>query len=433
MKKALFVLLLVSACLYASESEDPVRKLLSNDPDSRRDAAEQILRSKNKRYIPSLLELAFYFTFRKDVQAYESLQDLLLKLSGEKSPQRYFGWLQWVGAHSEIKPLPEYFLLKREIFGLVDPAFASFLSNEKSFRIRPEEIVWGGVKKDGIPALKNPPHIRGAEATYLKESDKVFGVAVGGDYRAYPLRIMDWHEMANDEVGGLPVSLSYCTLCGSAILYSGKVGDKTFTFGSSGLLYRSNKLMYDHNTESLWSELQGEPVAGKLVDQGIRLEILPVVLSTWGEWKRRHPETTVLSLSTGYQRDYNVEPYKQYFESKELMFPVPVLNDRLAPKDFVFVLRAGTRSKAYPLDLLLKKGLVVDRVGDKMVALVGDSNSKSVRAYNCRSNQVDLKWQALEDHLVSPDCSQKCSRLPGHLAYWFGWYAQFPNADLYEE
>ena len=185
----------------------------------------------------------------------------------------------------------------------------------------------------------------------MRDSDYVFGIVLGGEARAYPLRIMDWHEMANDVVGGAPVSIPYCTLCGSAIAYNPKIGETTYTFGSSGLLYRSNKLMYDHNTQSLWSALSGEPVAGKLVDRDLKLEVLPIVRTTWGEWKRKHPETTVLDIRTGHDRDYNKEPYKEYFESSKTMFPVPVEDSRVALKEFVFALRIGKIRKAYPLNI----------------------------------------------------------------------------------
>jgi hypothetical protein len=430
---ACLMLLIAPARVWTSEADDPVRTLLSANPSERQIAAKAILASGDKRYLPSLLEIAFFHTYRKDAESYGEVNEILQKLSGEKSIRRYFGWLQWIGAHPEIKPLPRYLALKREIFGKIDPAFAKFLGDEKSLRIRAEEIVWGGVLKDGIPALIRPPNIPAEQATYLKDTDRVFGVSLGDETRAYPLRIMDWHEMANDVVGGIPVSLSYCTLCGSAILYHGKANHQSFTFGSSGLLYRSNKLMYDHSTESLWSELQGIPVAGKLVDQGIHLEVLPIVLTTWDDWKRRHPRTTVLSLNTGYQRNYNVGPYEKYFESKDLMFPVPFLNEKLRPKDFVFVLRLGVRNKAYPLDLLLKKRFLKDRLAEHMVVLTGDPGSRSVRAYQCDTETVQSDWTSTEEFLISPDGTQRCSRLPGHLAYWFGWHAQFPTADLYED
>jgi hypothetical protein len=120
--------------------------------------------------------------------------------------------------------------------------------------------------------------------------DPVIGVAINGDVRAYPRRIIDWHEMVNDVVGGVPVSLAYCTLCGSAVLYDGRLEGRTLRFGTSGLLYRSNKLMYDRETRTLWEQYSGEPVWGPLVGSGLRLEVLPAVHTRWSEWSCTRPQ-----------------------------------------------------------------------------------------------------------------------------------------------
>ena len=133
------------------------------------------------------------------------------------------------------------------------------------------------------------------EADYLDADNVVFGIALNGEARAYPRRILDWHEMANDVVGGVPVSLAYCTLCGAAIAYdtrpeaTGFGGAEPVTFGTSGLLFRSNKLMYDRQTNTLWSQLLGEAVEGPL--KGTRLEFLPSWQTTWEDWKTQHPNT----------------------------------------------------------------------------------------------------------------------------------------------
>ena len=162
----------------------------------------------------------------------------------------------------------------------------------------------GGVNIDGIPTSGAPRVHCAEEATWINDDDLVIGVEIGGDARAYPRRIIDWHEMVNDTVGGIPVSLAYYTLCGSAILYDGRVGDEVYEFGTSGLLYRSNKLMYDRTTRTLWEQYTGEPVWGSLVGSGIRLDILPVVVTTWQAWYADHPDTTVLSIDTGFVRNY---------------------------------------------------------------------------------------------------------------------------------
>ena len=143
--------------------------------------------------------------------------------------------------------------------------------------------------KDGIPALTNPKQVAPEQATYLTDDELVFGVEIDGDARAYPLRILDWHEMLNDVVGGVPVTLAYCTLCGSGILYDTRVPGRAepFVFGSSGFVYRSNKLMYDQATHSLWNQFTGRPVVGPLTGSGIELKVLPVTLASWRDWLAR--------------------------------------------------------------------------------------------------------------------------------------------------
>ena len=170
----------------------------------------------------------------------------------------------WQQAHPEIKPFDGFDAFKADVMAVIDPNFRLFLKPGVEHEIRLEEIVWGGVKKDGIPALTNPKHIAAADATYLDDDELVFGIEIAGDARAYPLRILDWHEMLNDVVGGVPVTLAYCTLCGSGILYDARVPghDEPFVFGSSGFIYRSNKLMYDQATHSLWHQFTGRPVVG---------------------------------------------------------------------------------------------------------------------------------------------------------------------------
>ncbi len=173
----------------------------------------------------------------------------------------------WQEAHPDVVPHTSYRDLKLEIFQRIDPNFLKFLggsrSDRENLKIRLEEITWGGVRVDGIPSLDDPELIDAANASYLLGDDLVFGVAINGDVRAYPLRIMGWHEMFNETIGGVPVALAYCTLCGAGILFETDVEgrDKPFVFGSSGFLYRSNKLMFDRETNSLWNQFTGEPVS----------------------------------------------------------------------------------------------------------------------------------------------------------------------------
>ena len=305
----------------------------------------------------------------------------------------------------------------------------------------------GGVHVDGIPALQNPRFVAAAEATYLSDAEPVFGVEIAGDARAYPLRILDWHEMANDVVGGVPVALAYCTLCGAGVLYDARAGGRTFTFGSSGFLYESNKLMFDRQTDTLWNQLTGEPVNGPLAEGVLALKRLPVVVTSWGRWRGAHPATRVLDIHTGYDRDYTPgKAYGKYFASPDLMFPVWKRSRALSDKAWIFALLVGSSPKAYPLDALARERVVDDTLGGTPVVLLADPTppeAREVRAYARGAfrfkpgkdtlapvDQEGRPWRATEEALEGPG-GEKLPRLPGHLAYWFGWFSFYPRTEIY--
>ncbi len=379
--------------------------------------------------------------------------DTLRDLTGEEQlGTDWFEWIQWVSEHPEHGVPPTYLWWKGELLSTVDPRFREFLPAEGApHTIRPEEIVWGGVRVNGIPSLDDPEVIEAHAARYLEHDEQVFGVFLNGEARAYPLRIMNWHEMTNDAVGDVPFSLAYCTLCGSGILFDTRRTDglAPYRFHTSGLLYRSNKLMYDADTRSLWNQFTGRPVVGELVDAGIALPILPLTLTTWGEWAAQHPDTTVLSLNTGHERPYNKPgtpgaAYYDYFASPSLMFPggPRTGEDALRPKSQVFVVVTDTgESTAYPLDVLRDAPVLNDTIGWTSVVVVTDA-SGGAQAY-ARADHTFLSggadeiidergraWAATADGLSGPD-GELAARLPGHVAFWFAYASFRPDGRLY--
>lgn len=364
----------------------------------------------------------------------------LKRITGAKG-EDWSEWMLWQEANPQVGTMPGFAKLQARVLARIDPNFVQFLSGDQRHSIRLEEITWGGVIKDGIPALTNPSLVAAGSsaAKYLGPDDLVFGVVINGDVRAYPLRILDWHEMFNDVIGGVPVSLAYCTLCGSGILFETTLeGRKSpLVFGSSGFLYRSNKLMYDTETHSLWNQFTGRPVVGPLTDSKIELKTRPVVITRWADWLERHPGTKVLSLDTGHRRDYGPgAAYGSYFASPELMFPTNVDETKARQKDYVFALRSSGTEKAWPLKLFAGGAVINDRAGIVDLVLVGDAATRTVRAYRSDGKQfakgakpdevtADGKiWRVTEDALVGPD-SQSLARLPGHIAYWFAWSGYF--------
>ena len=412
------------------EAAKLARKVIVPNPAAREVALMAIARRGKPDMAAALIQLLRFIS--EDA----AVQRTLEQLTGANPGTDWHDWMLWQQAHPEIKPFAGFDAFKADALAIVDENFRLFLQAGVPHEIRLEEITWGGVIKDGIPALVNPTLIAPIQATYLTPEELVFGVEINGDARAYPLRIMDWHEMFNDVIGGVPVALAYCTLCGSGILYETDVEgfEAPLVFGSSGFLYRSNKLMYDQATHSLWNQFTGRPVVGPLTGSGIELKVRPVAITSWQNWHRRHPDTRVLSLETGYQRDYRPgRPYGAYFASPDLMFPALLADDSLSPKAYVFALRDGAHDKAWPLDSFIDEKVQNDRVGDLDLVLIGDHTTLSVRAYRAEGRQFEAvegepealrsngeTWQITEEALIGPD-GQRQLRLPGHIAYWFAW------------
>ncbi len=389
-----------------------------------------------------MLVETLYFSLNRDVAG-----DFLRLL--EKKTSKNFGfdiqkWHQWLW-NKPSSYSPEYFEFKAALHSYIDPRFEKYFSqrSERS-TIRLDEVIWGGVKQDGIPPLRNPKMITASQADYLSDNDIVFGIEVNGDVRAYPKRILAWHEMFTDTVGGIPVAGVYCTLCGTVILYETQIGEKMYQLGTSGFLYRSNKLMYDKATQSLWSTLEGEPVIGPLTGKNIRLPFRSVVTTSWGEWKKRHPESSVLSLDTGYTRDYGEGvAYKDYFATDDLMFQVPEPDTRLNNKDVILAIRIPDRTEkslAISSKFLAKspvystsfEGVQLTVFTDRSGAhRVYDTRGLSFASYNDNDIAIDqsgTQWLVKENELVSANKSLK--RIPSYNAFWFGFKAAFPGTEL---
>ena len=433
----LSILLAAAPVPTAALSDDEVArhsdKLVFGGRDELLAALEAFQARGRPDVAPSLiLALRYAGTAQAEIEA------ALAELTGHEA-EGWFEWMLWQQAHPEVAAHPSYARLKLKLFATIDPRFLRFLvpaaSEPESMRIRLEEITWGGVGVDGIPSLDDPELIAAAEADYLRDDDLVFGVEINGDARAYPLRIMGWHEMFNETIGGVPVALAYCTLCGAGILFETQVEGREapFVFGSSGFLYRSNKLMFDRETDSLWNQFTGEPVVGPLAGSGIKLKIRPVAITSWGRWRARKPDTRVLSLDTGHSRDYGSGVvYQDYFASPKLMFPALVDETRLKQKDYVFGIRSVGAAKAWPVAAFGEGRVINDRVGQQEVVLIGDARTRSVRAYAREGRSFEASvdrrqlsgpgglWRVEEEALVGPD-GTRLARIAGHISYWFAW------------
>lgn len=350
----------------------------------------------------------------------------------------------------ESDPHPRYDEFKGQVLTRVDPRFVEHFPSGVPTTIRLDQIEWGGVRRDGIPPLRNPEMVSAGDADWLDDDHVVFGIEINGDARAYPKRILAWHEMFCDTVGDVPVAGVYCTLCGTMIVYDCRWQDATYDLGTSGLLYQSNKLMYDQQTLSLWSTLTGQPVVGSLVGKQIALPRFPVVTTTWGQWRTLHPASRVLSLNTGQQRDYSEgAAYRDYFATDDLMFQVPRLDNRLANKEEVLALRSddGSEAVAFAAGFLRDNPVYHDRFQNESIVILTDASGAN-RAYESGSiefvewDQRDVatdstgrKWTVTETELVADNDQSNppqdpLTRIPSHRAFWFGWYSAYPETRL---
>src|SRR5262245_15128305 len=383
----------------------------------------------------------------------ERLYDVLRQKTGQSIPNYQKNeWYLWLWS----QPAPDPAVLNRmrhEFYSKnVYPlgTLAGHFKDNPKITVRADEIRWGGILRDGPPTIFRPQMIRAAEATYLADTDRIFGVSVNGDARAYPRRVMGHHEIVIDKVGGEHITSVYCPLCEAMIAYHSHTSDGTsHEFGTSAFVYRSNKLLYDRDSLSLWSTLKGEPVLGRLVGAGMSLRRSPVVTTSWGEWRKTHPGTLVLSLR-GLPRvlptgafDYTEgAAYREYYETDKLMFAVPTRDQRLKNKDEVFVIRVNSDRtptaisteflRAHPVHQLL--------MGEDQVLVVttpgGANRAFAAAGRRFRSELVEGRviddsggaWAIHEDALKSG--SVTLARLPAHRAFWFAWHAAFPNTLL---
>lgn len=444
--------------------------LLDDPPDTiaLAEAFEEIRRERDVRFVAPLIEIV-RATNTKIVHMDATYVALLEDLTGLPYGRGWDRWAVWYGG-TTLTPPPGFLAWKGELLAGIDPRFADFLREGVPSTIRIESVVWGSVPVDGITPLDQPPVLPAEAATYLLPEEPVFGLVVNGEARAYPFRIMDAHEMANDTLGGVPIALAYCTLCGTGIAYDRRGADGiVYSFSTSGLLYENNKLMYDRQTNTLWQQFTGRPAIGPLVEasagtDGPWLNVLPVVVATWESWLTAHPETTVLDLETGIGSGYTPgHPYLQYFTSGDLYYPLSQRSADLIAKAWVFGLRVGEATKVYGLRGTIRRGVTNDRVGDVDVAVVGFGDAIEVAADGGPAGELTYiaggevrayerpaglnfapgvdpltvldhrgrAWTVTEEALVGPD-GERAPRLVGHISYWFPWYSAYPDTEIYQ-
>lgn len=286
-----------------------------------------------------------------------------------------------------------------------------FVTDGVKHSIQINEILSGGPPKDGIPSIDDPKFISADVASgYLTDDSPGLGLFYKGEARFYPYQIMVWHELANDTVAGDALLISYCPLCVTGIVFDRNIDGVDTEFGVSGKLWRSNLLMYnraeDSEDESLWSQVLAEAVVGK--DTGRKLTIVQSDAVLFGDWKKKHSDTKVLSKETGASRSYGSDPYDDYYTNESVSFGATFNDDRLHPKSFVLGIEINGSFKAYEMEAL-KIGITTDTLAGSAISIE--------------------KTSINEIRMFVGEEKTPLSYIGG---FWFSWLAVHPNTELYK-
>jgi hypothetical protein len=328
-----------------------------------------------------------------------------------------------------------------------------------------DEFIRGGPPKDGIPSIDEPRFVSVGEAErFLTPREAVAVVELAGEVRGYPIQILTWHEIVNDEIAGQPIAVTYCPLCNSTVVFSREIDGEAAEFGTTGMLRASDLVMYDRKTESWWQQITAEAVVGELTGQ--RLDVLPSQALSWATFRRAHPNGSVLSRDTGFNRDYGANPYAAYDTDPD---SAPFLLDgepdrSLPPKERVAAIRTGERSAVvYPFAHLRKAAPVNDEVAGRpvvilfdpevasaldssLVSLGRDVGSAAVFERRARGLKLDFEagpspgafrdrqtgstWDMSGRATAGRLAGTRLEQVPHDDQFWFALAAFFPDAEI---
>ena len=326
------------------------------------------------------------------------------------------------------------------------------------------EILSGGPPKDGIPSIDNPEFISVREVDgWINPNEPVILVDLNNEAKAYPLQILVWHEIVNDNVGGIPVIVTFCPLCNTAIAFSRTVEGEIYDFGTTGRLRFSNLIMYDRQTETWWQQAEGKAIIGTLT--GTQLEFLPSAIISWDDFKKKYPDGLVLSKQTGFIRSYGRNPYVGYDDvnNPPFLYQGPETPGRLPPVARVLAIEIGTESVAYPYELLSQEFAVNDIVAGEEIAvfwspgtasaldaaLIADGNdvgtavsyrrrlNDSVLTFfydgkNIIDNETGSTWDILGNAISGELTGNHLEPVISVNHFWFSWVAFRPETRVYQ-
>ncbi len=325
-------------------------------------------------------------------------------------------------------------------------------NNSNVWLIPQGEVLDGGPGKDGIPSIDSPKFSDVSQISFLQPGDLVLGVKVGEEVRAYPHPILDWHEIVNDNLNGKQIAITYCPLTGTGTGWERDVNGGTTTFGVSGLLYNTNLLPYDRNTNSNWSQMLLKAVNGRLA--GTEIETYPLVETTWQTWKAMYPGSKVMNTNTGFSRNYGNYPYGSYRTNHDqMLFPISPDDNRLPRKQRGLGVIANEKAKFYPFDQFdAPVAVQQDDFQGMNLVIVGSKPQNFMAAYQrslpdgtvlefsaveSTGNAVVMKdnegneWNFFGEAVSGPRKGAWLPPTDSFIGYWLAWGAFYPGVEIF--
>jgi len=311
----------------------------------------------------------------------------------------------------------------------------------------PIDEVLDGAGKDGIPSVDNPQFVDASQTTFLEPDNLVVGMVGNGFAKAYAHRILDWHEIVNDQVANKYMALTYCPLTGTAVAWNRQIDSFITSFGVSGKLYNTNLMPYDRVTDSYWSQMRLDCVSGKLINT--KIETFPVIETTWETWQAMYPNSLVMTTETGFDRNYEAFPYGDYrTNDNNIFFPVSNLDNRLPAKDRVLAVLSDSKNKIYPVARFAEGRVVIEDFPDGEIIIMGSNTKNFLVAYrnnglenlgfvngpgaiiaeDSNGNKVTIAGEIVE----GPLAGRQLEAVESILGYYFSLAAFYPDIEIFE-
>ena len=325
------------------------------------------------------------------------------------------------------------------------------VANSGDWLIPNDEVFDGGPGKDGIPSVDNPQFATSSLINHMQDDDLILGIQIGNEVRGYTHPVLDWHEIINDEINGVPVAITYCPLTGTGIGWDRTIDGSVTTFGVSGLLFNSNLIPYDRNSDSNWSQMANECVNGDLINTKINTRLL--VEMPWSTWKEMYPNAMVTTTVTGVSRNYGTYPYGNYRTSNNLNFPVDIEDDRLHKKERVLGVIINEKAVAYQFEKFSgdEIKLVEDNFQGSELAIIGSEGKNFMVAFERELDGELLDFNVLQNELPAiiedqngnkydvfgkrvegSNLGKTLNTPTNYIGYWFSWGAFYPNTEIFE-